>query len=84
MKHLAIGVLLFITVNSAFCQQDTSKIFNHYAGVQVNELLRQLINLSEENEAIENPYLFTYSLFTNGSGWGLQSGFGFNYHQVKV
>src|SRR6188768_1945184 len=84
MKHLAIGVfLLFTIVNAGFCQQDSTKVVNHYIGVQVNELLRQLINLNETNEIIDNPYLFTYSIFTNKSGWGLQGGFGFNYHQIK-
>ena len=83
MKHLAIGIFLLIMVNTGYCQQDSSKVVNHYVGVQINELLRQLINLSENNEIIENPYLLTYSVFTAQSGWGLQGGFGFNYHQIK-
>jgi hypothetical protein len=83
MRHLAIGIFLFFIVNSGFCQQDSVKFVNHYIGVQVNELLRQLINLNENDEIIDNPYLFTYSVFTTQGGWGLQGGFGFNYHQIK-
>jgi len=59
---------------------DTKK-FNHYIGFQVNELLKQIINLNNSNTAVDNPYIVTYSINMLKNNWGLHAGFGFNYNK---
>jgi hypothetical protein len=51
--------------------------------VQANQLFRQLINLNNTNTIISNPYLLTYSLFSARHGWGIETGFGYNYQRSK-
>jgi len=59
------------------------KKFDHYIGVQANQLIKQLINLSNNNAAINNPYLLTYGIFFSECGYGLQAGIGYNYQQTE-
>ena len=51
--------LLSMTVISllVYSQEEApaSKKYNHYVGIQANELLRELFNLSDNNSAINNP-----------------------------
>jgi hypothetical protein len=73
---------LFILLTSYFyaSSQDTASCrFRHYAGVQVNQLIKQLVNLSNTNTAINNPYLLTYSVSDSRTKFGIHTGFGYNY-----
>ena len=66
-------------------QKDTeeTKMFNQYIGVQANQLFRQIINLNNNNNtAINNPYLLTYSINLTKCGWGIQAGIGYNYQKI--
>lgn len=67
-----------------FCngQEDTikTKKFNHYIGVQANELIKQILN--KNNSVTNNPYLLTYSINLAKHGWGAQAGFGYNYFKT--
>lgn len=55
----------------------TQKHFNHYIGVQVNGLIRQVLNFSNTTPtAPANPYLLIYSV-NHKSGWGLRAGIGY-------
>lgn len=56
------------------------KVFDHYAGVQINGLIRQVLNFSNNTSAAAvNPYLVTYSVNLRKSGWGLRAGVGYQY-----
>ena len=76
---LATFILLFTTVTKAQEEKPT-KILNHEIGLQVNQLLHQLISFSDDNLLVENPYLITYSVFGNECIWGVQLGGGY-YHK---
>jgi opacity protein-like surface antigen len=55
----------------------TQKHFNHYVGVQVNGLIRQVLNFSNTTPTAQlNPYLLIYSV-NHKSGWGLRAGIGY-------
>lgn len=58
-------------------------VFEHYAGVQANQLLKQIINLNNNTSTINNPYLLTYSLFNSKCNWGIQTGFGVDYSKSR-
>jgi hypothetical protein len=62
-----------------FLFSQTEKKFDHYAGVQVNQLLKQVINLNQTSSTIDNPYLLEYSVIQNKSNWGLRVGFGYTF-----
>jgi hypothetical protein len=59
--------------------QTTTKKFDHYAGIQVNQLLKQIINLNQNNAVIDNPYLLEYSIIQNKTNIGLRVGVGYTY-----
>lgn len=79
-----MAAVLTACVINCHAQTDTikTKMFNHYVGVQINELLKQIINLNSEAEAINNPYLVTYSLHLAKSGWGINTGIGYDYKKI--
>src|SRR5437868_4387150 len=81
IKYLC--ALLSMTVISFFSYSQEAtpafKKYNHYAGIQANELLRQLFNLSNTNTAINNPYTVVYSIINAQTNYGLHAGFGYNY-----
>lgn len=55
---------------------------SHYVGVQVNELLRQLVNFGGSTTAVNNPYLIAYSFNSAKSGWGGNAGLGYTYNEI--
>ena len=85
MKTFSFFILLTASCcfGAAAQQTDSTKLFNHYIGIQANQLLKQLINLNNNNVAISNPYLLTYSLFSSKYNWGIETGFGYNYKRSK-
>lgn len=74
-------ILSFFVANAQTPDLKVKKI-DYYAGVQVNQLLKQLINLNNSNQEIDNPYLLTFSMNCKENGWGGQVGFGYNYQKV--
>lgn len=85
MKTFLFCILFSVSCSfAAVAQQpDSTKLLNHYIGIQANQLLKQLINLNNNNVAISNPYLLTYSLFSAKYNWGIETGFGYNYRRSK-
>ena len=78
------SVVLLFCSSVVFAQQDsTSKTVNHYFGVQANQLIKQLFNLSNSTSTVNNPYLLVYALNSIETGWGLNVGFGYAYNQFK-
>lgn len=82
-RFLLAAVLCAVALScSAQAPVDTSKRYNHYVGVQINQLLKQLINLNNNNATIDNPYLLTYTMAMAKSGWNVHAGIGYNYKKV--
>jgi opacity protein-like surface antigen len=55
------------------------KKVDHFVGLQMNGLIRQVFNFNGGSQAVENPYLITYNINSHKSGWGLRTGLGYNY-----
>ncbi len=61
------------------------KKIDHYVGVQMNGLIRQVINFNNNtNTTPVNPYLITYSVNLAKSGWGLRAGVGYVYNSATT
>lgn len=62
--------------------QPTGSNVSHYVGLQVNQLFRQLLNFGGGTNAINNPYLLTYSVNSKKTGVGFATGIGFSTQQT--
>ena len=83
LKLFATVVFLIFFSNESIAQKEqSSKLLHHELGVQANQLLRQLINLSDDDAFLSNPYLLTYSVFGNCK-WGVQLGGGYFYNRIE-
>src|SRR4051812_37427211 len=83
-KFLAAALCLAAT--TFYCEAQSEKPvrqFNHYVGIQANELLKQLLNFSDNNTAVDNPYFLVYSINHNATGWGAHIGIGYDYNKVS-
>ena len=60
-----------------------SKVFNHYIGLQANQLFKQFLNLDAANTVVKNPYLLTYTVSYSRLHLGIQGGFGYTYDLSK-
>jgi hypothetical protein len=71
-------------ISMMYAQTDTTKtkLFSHTVGVQVNQLIKQIINLNSVSTPINDPYLLTYSINLVNSGWGINAGIGYNYQSI--
>jgi len=80
-KSFAFTAIFLAAAFSSYAQRDSLHIkkFDHYIGVQANQLLKQLINLNNSNTTITNPYLLTYAIHLTENGYGLQIGLGYKY-----
>jgi hypothetical protein len=63
-------------------RNDSTKILNHYFGIQANQLLKQLLPLNNNNTIISNPYTLTYALHHARCKWGIEAGIGYDYQRV--
>ena len=83
-KFLIATICLAVSAIHCSAQDDSSyvKKYNHYAGFQANELFRQILNLSNNNSVVSNPYLLVYSVSTASSGWGAHVGLGYVYKKI--
>jgi hypothetical protein len=61
-----------------FAQEENqeNKFLDHYVGIQVNELVKQILSLSGEDSP-EHPYYLNYTINHSKTGWGINSGFGY-------
>jgi hypothetical protein len=62
----------------------TEKKVNHYIGIQINQLVRQIFNFSNNNAAINNPYLINYSLVFGPKQIGFNIGSGYTFDEIKT
>ncbi len=74
----AFPIFTFAQTNTATNPSPETQQWSNFIGVQSNLLLRQVLNISGSTATTNNPYLFTYSLINNKTGWGLSAGLGLN------
>lgn len=92
MRTYALAfILLAGCVSYSYAQETTEieakheKTHNHYIGVQLNSLIRQVINFNNNTAtAVVNPYQLIYSVNSIKSGWGIRAGIGYNYNSSRV
>jgi hypothetical protein len=84
-KKFVFTGLLCCSAVIVFAQGDSTstKKMNHYLGVQANQLIRQVFNFSNNNSAVNNPYLLVYSFNHAVTGHGLNSGLGYSITEVN-
>lgn len=83
LKNFVLATLFLIGGSTAIGQTDkavTPDRFTHYTGLQVNQLLKQIVNFGN-SPAVNNPYLLKYSLRFNATEQQINVGFGYNYSQ---
>jgi hypothetical protein len=78
-----LTAMLLCGMPGVWAQETAPKKFDHLAGLQANELVRQLVNLNADDDLIDNPYLVKYALFANRCQWGVQAGFGLRYSRFE-
>lgn len=89
ISRFAYSLIVFFAVTNVFAQSDqpseadSEKKATTYLGVQANQLIRQIFNFSNSNSAIDNPYLFIYSVNSKETGVGFSSGLGFSVSQIS-
>ncbi len=91
MRLLKLSALTaaILCVHAADAQTESTtaaheKTFQHHIGVQVNELVKQVFNFSNNTTTTKNPYLLTYNLNFKKSGWGIRVGAGYNKQQLHT
>jgi hypothetical protein len=80
---LLLTPLFLLIACFGFAQDSLQRKANHYIGLQANQLFRQILNLSNSNAAISNPYLLVYSVNSSSHGHGLNLSVGYVYNQVN-
>jgi hypothetical protein len=79
---LKISLLFCLMTSSFFAiaqSDDKIKKYSHLVGLQVNQLIRQVLNFGGNSAAINNPYLLTYSLQRIAKKDALDIGLGYTY-----
>src|SRR5437868_402023 len=85
-KFLLPGFLLLQALNTSAQTDSVKKArplqMNYYVGLQANQLVKQVLNLSN-SPAITNPYLLTASA-SSAKYWGINvhGGAGFTYSKI--
>jgi hypothetical protein len=87
-RILGVSAILWLVALCAHAQIDSLPLpprkATSYFSLQANQLFRQLLNLSgSSTSAIDNPYLITYSVNSNRTGWGFAAGIGYTYSQLS-
>lgn len=84
VRRLTLVTGFIVLSVACYCQDSTSrKSVNHYVGIQVNQLLRQLVNLGSTS-VVTNPYAVVWSANNKVTRWGFAAGLGYTYNQVKT
>ena len=90
IKSFCLTLLLFIST-LAFAQEfntndslPSHRAAYHYIGIQSNQLFRQILNLSNTNTAISNPYLIVYAVNNARTGCGVNVSVGVNINDATT
>lgn len=81
-----LTTLAMICAGAAAFSQDTEEFtertYPNYVGVQVNQLVRQILNFGGSASG-GSPYVINWAFNNRVTGWGFGAGFGYTYNQVK-
>jgi len=89
MKKYVLFIILAGCSLHCLAQADATtgkseKGYDQTVGVQLNDLIRQVLNFNNSTSTTPvNPYLFTYSINSRKTGWGLRLGVGYNYNSTS-
>jgi hypothetical protein len=83
LRRTTLAIFFILCFDSVFAQDSIPKISRQYVGVQVNQLIRQILNFSGSAAAVNNPYLLTYAVNSRSTGWGANFGLGYTYNEFK-
>lgn len=83
LRKTFVSLLFIGFVVSALAQDTIPKNSTHYVGVQINQLIRQILNFSSSSTAVNNPYLITYAVNSRLTGWGANFGLGYTYNEFN-
>ena len=81
LKNALIALLSLATFNGlaqSTTEKKDEKIYDHYIGGQVSQLIMHLFNSNANSIGTGNPYLVTYSMNNRKTGWGIRFGAGMN------
>lgn len=94
MKHAILSAAITLLPLAAFCQDDLfsdtgkRKGLNfhpdHYIGVQINELTKQILSVNNSDITNDNPFLVTYQATDRKTGWGVRGGVGLLFSTAKT
>ncbi len=73
---LLAGTLTNAIAQEAAKEPEQNEVCDHVIGVQINGLIKQLVNSSASSAS--NPYLLTYDMRSKKTGWGFRAGIGYN------
>jgi hypothetical protein len=84
-KKATLFILLSFFYFPAFSQEEVKepKKTDFYVGLQVNQLIKEIVNLSSNNTPVDNPYILILSVRKPKTGWGIDGGFGYNFENIK-
>ena len=90
MKKILLATLLlaggtqFVYAQNEAPVEKKAPVVDQYFGVQVNQLVRQVLNFSNTSSTNTiNPYLLNYSINSKNTGWGARLGVGYNYSSTS-
>ena len=89
MKKVTIVVMLIGITMMSYAQETSksnglpTKNTNIYLGLQANQLIKELFNLSGSGTAANNPYLISLGINKASSGWGANIGIGITVNQFE-
>lgn len=79
-----VTVITFLSSFHLYSQElPGNKQLNHTVSIQVNELIRQIIDLDADDNDINNPFLINYSMIHTKSKFGITAGFGYDYSKTS-
>ncbi len=86
-KLVLAGMICLLSYANLFAQRDTDtsrqpKKAMHLVGLQANALFRQIFNLGNANNPVNNPYLLTYSMMGTRSKFGFDFGAGYTLNNL--
>lgn len=82
MKNFVFLIFMLLSIGLLAQDASTDRKWMHTLNVQINPLLRQLLTIGQV-EADNTPFLLNYHINSVKSGWGLRTGMGLNYVQLK-
>ncbi|MCD6012743.1 MAG: hypothetical protein K0Q79_2605 [Flavipsychrobacter sp.] len=84
--NVVLCSMILLAAHACFAQDTVAKrqrMHDHFIGVQLNELVRQVISEDITGNLKPNPYLLTYAENSRRSDFGIRAGLGGQFHKLK-